>query len=326
MANKLFPQNTAGLHGHGFLSDVVEIAAGAYHCLARRADNTVWAWGSNRYGQLGDGTRDNRWVPVQVQLPRNATITAIAAGHRHSLAIVIASGQPPTFHQSCDVWAWGENYFGQLGDGSTQDRQVPVPVRTARRSESKTEVWLEIAAGGGHSLARRDDGTLWAWGCNDHGQLGDGTTKTSHLLAQVRGLPPPGREISQIAAGNQHNLAIVRETSDTPGSVWAWGYNQYGQLGDGTMGKLDPKDEGRSEPVKVVGADLNNVVTVRGGWVHSLALCLNGTLWAWGDNFFGQLGNGGTTAARCTPSKVLASGSAWAAIAAGAFHNLLAAK
>jgi alpha-tubulin suppressor-like RCC1 family protein len=316
------PVRVAGPGGHGFLKDVVEIAAGGNHCVARLADNTVWAWGSNRFGQLGDGTRDNRWVPVQVQLPWNAIITAIAAGYRHSLAVVEWSEKGPTFRQFCDVWACGENYFGQLGDGSTQDRQVPVPVRTARRGESETEVWLEIAAGGAHSLARREDGTLWAWGCNDRGQLGDGTTKTSHLPVQVRGLPPPNREILQIAAGHQHSLAIVA----SPGSVWAWGSNRYGQLGDGTMGKLNPKDDVRSEPVKVVGADLDNVVTVRAGWLHSLALCGNGTLWAWGDNFFRQLGNGGTTGARCTPSKVLVAGSAWAAIAAGAFHNLLAAK
>jgi len=318
------PVRVAGPGGRGFLSDVVEIAAGANHCLARRSDNTIWAWGKNQFGQLGDDTRDDRWVPVQVVgLPRDAIITAIAAGYQHSLAALIASTEGHRYQQAGQVWAWGDNAWGQLGDDSTQDRRVPVRVHTPRRGESVTEVWLEVAAGGYHSLARREDGTIWAWGGNDRGQLGDGTRTARRLPAQVHGLPPSNREIFQIAAGHEHSLAIVAEALESPSSVMAWGCNHYGQLGDGT-------NQDRSEPVAVVGpggdGDLIHLVTVRGGWLHSLALRGNGTLWAWGDNYSGQLGNGGTTGNRCTPSQVQASASTWAAIAAGALHNLVAPK
>ena len=190
-------------------------------------------------------------------------ILSIAAGGYHSLALTTSG----------EVWAWGANDYGQLGDGTTTDRYTPVLV------EGVSDV-VAIASGWIHSLALTTNGEVWAWGANTSGQLGDGTTTDRYSPVLVENLS----NVTTIAAGAHHNLALT-----TSGEVWAWGYNEFGQLGDGTT-------TDRYTPVLV--NDLYDVTAISAGWEHSLALNTSGKAWAWGDNSFGQLGDGTTTDSR----------------------------
>lgn len=194
------------------LDPVKLFASSSTHHVALQADGKLKAWGDNRDGQLGDGTTENRSVPVTV--PGVGAIAAIAAGELRFTALLRADGT---------VWTFGNNAHGQLGDGTTKKRSV------AARVTGLTKV-SAIAAGHAHMLALREDGTVWAWGDNSKRQLGDAATASRLTAAPVRGL----KNIIGIAAGHHHSLAIGSD-----GSLWAWGDNSKGQLGDGTNQRHD---------------------------------------------------------------------------------------
>jgi uncharacterized repeat protein (TIGR02543 family) len=260
------------------------VAAGAHHSLAVGDDGTIWAWGDNLSGQLGDGSIQRRLTPVQVVIP--GVFTHVVAGSNHSLALM----------NNGTIWAWGNNTYGQLGDGTTQMRPTPVQV-------SAGGVYIHVAAGADHSLALRDDGTIGAWGANNYGQLGNGTTTQNNTPVQVSG----GGIYNQVAAGAYHSLAIRND-----GTLWVWGNNTYGQLGNGST-------INRNTPVQVTGGGgLFTQVSAGGG--HTLAIVDTTTLWAWGENTAGQLGDG-TTQQRLTPVNI-AGGLVYAKVAAGNGHSL----
>ena len=148
-------------------TDWTAIAAGSGHSLALKSDGTLWAWGDNSYGQLGDGTTDNKIIPTKVG--SNTDWTAIAAGSGHSLAL-----------KSDGIWSWGDNSYGQLGDGTTDNKIIPTKV-------GLDTSWKAIASGSYHSLALKT-GTLWAWGDNTYGQIANGTMadQTTPLQASRR--------------------------------------------------------------------------------------------------------------------------------------------
>jgi len=290
------------------------VSAGSQHSLALTVDGSIWAWGGNSNGQLGDGTSTDRPWPVQVMtvvgladdrplLAILHSVIAVSAGDRHSLAL-LADGT---------VLAWGANGKGELGDGTTAARKTPVAVSGPNAAGSLTDI-IAISAGTRYSLALKADGTVWSWGRNDNGQLGDGTTTDRHTPAKAK-----VTRATAIAAGASHSLALKGD-----GTVWAWGRNNKGQLGDG--GVTDSPT-----PVKVKGPGgggaLTGVTAIAAGkdW-YSLALLGDGTVWAWGYNSHRQLGDG-TTHTRKTPVQVIgASGegklTGVVAIAAGAVHNL----
>lgn len=272
------------------------ISAGREHALFLRTDGTVWSWGQNTWGQLGDGTITDRAIPVQVDGLTN--ISAIASGGRHNLALA----------QDGTVWAWGESSCGQLGYARVTTECDPVPsnlgldsfddvtvgavLRSLPVSVTANQVAtlngvIAIAAGAFHSLALKSDGTVWAWGANGVGQLGDNTTTTRAVPSAVSGLS----DIVAIAAGANHNLALKRD-----GTVWAWGFNAVGQLGNGST-------TDSSSPIQVTG--LSTVRTIGAGEWHSLVVKNDGTVWAWGRNVAGQLGNGTTALAVVSPVQVL---------------------
>ncbi|MCT4565099.1 MAG: hypothetical protein N4A68_12415 [Maledivibacter sp.] len=236
--------------------EVKAVAAGGGYSIALREDGKVCTWGSNSYGQLGNGTTRDSCIPED--LSRLSEVKAVAAGWGHSIAL----------KEDGTVWTWGKNSGGQLGDGTTVNRSIPQEVR--RLWEIKA-----VAAGMNHSIALREDGTVWTWGDNRNGQLGDGTTIDRSSPIRVKNLS----EVKAIAVGAGGHCIALRED----GTVWTWGDNREGQLGDETMTH-------RSVPVKVRG--LSEIKEVAGGWKHSIALREDGTVWTWGNNNYGQLGDG----------------------------------
>ena len=260
------PVQVLGTGGNGFLSNIEAIAAGSYHSLALKPDGTVWTWGYNSDGELGDGTTTLRTTPVQVLGTGSngflSNVGVIAAGNYYSLAL----------KNDGTVWTWGSNNNGQLGDGTTTQRTTPVQVT------GLSGTVVAIAAGSGHSLALKNDGTVWAWGANYYGELGDGTTTQRTTPVQVTGL---SGTVVAIAAGSNHSLALKSD-----GTVWAWGWNYYGQLGDGTTTQ-------QTTPIQATVS--GTVTTIAAGNCHNLVLTSNNSLWTWGYNGYGQLGNGTTT-------------------------------
>ncbi len=254
-------------------ADMQRIAAGGAHSLAIKLDGSLWAWGNNWFGQLGDGTTTDRWIPVKV-------LTGVAA-------VVTGSASTLAIRTDGSLWAWGWNESGQLGDGTTTQRLSPVQVLTGVAA---------VSSGGSHTLALRFDGSLWAWGENLCGQLGDSTT-TRHV-SPVQVLVG----VAAVAAGGCQSLAVK-----TDGSLWAWGKNQYGQLGDGTT-------TSRFFPVQV----LTGVTAVAAGEFYTLAIKTDESLWAWGANGYGTLGDG-TYTTRLSPVQIL---TGVAAAEAGGFHTL----
>jgi alpha-tubulin suppressor-like RCC1 family protein len=250
------------------------VEAGRLHSLGVRANGSLWAWGFNYHGQLGLAVGDttNRQVPTQVGAASNWV--AVEAGRLHSLG-VRANGS---------LWAWGFNYHGQLGlaVGDTTDRQVPTQVGAPSN-------WVVVAAGDFHSLGICADGALWAWGYNYYGQLGlaMGDTTNRQVPIQV------GNRYDWVMAegGAKHSLGLRAD-----GSLWAWGYNFSGQLGLAVGDTID-----RQVPTEV--GDHYDWVIVAAKADHSLGLRAGGSLWAWGWNGSGQLGMGDTVN-RTTPTRV----------------------
>ena len=279
--NRTSPVQVIGLNG------IKEIAIGEQHSLALKNDGTVWTWGWNGVGQLGDGTTIGRTSPVKVN--GLSGITAIAAGNSHSLAL----------KNDGTVWAWGDNYKGQLGDGIGPN----LPPRLTVVQVAGLRGITAIASGQNHSLALKNDGTVWAWGDNYYGQLGIGTTETSYGPMQVSNLSG----VSSIAAGGSHSIALKNN-----GTVWTWGLNSDGQLGDGLI------TSGRLTAEQVSG--LSGIIAISGSAFNSSALKNDGTLWMWGNNSYGQLG-GGTKIFRPTVTQVIGLNGI-TAFSGGNFHSL----
>jgi alpha-tubulin suppressor-like RCC1 family protein len=285
------------------LTEIAAIAAGTRNSLALKRDGTVWMWGDNLDGSMGDGliappsSPDGPILLTPAQVTGLSDVVAVVAGYGHSLAL----------KSDGTVWAWGFNGHGQLGDGTTETRAAPIQV-------SGLGGVVKIAAGDAHSVAVKGDGTVWAWGSNVGGQLGDGTTTDRPTPLQVSGLSG----IAGIAAGRYHTLAVNQD-----GTVWAWGDDQFGQLGDAGEVLPGPLDAPLG-PVQVGG--LAGVTKIAAGSTHSLAMKSDGTLWAWGDNTYGQLGDGQIRGAdwpdRSTPVKV--SGPAGVAAITGGYGVSLA--
>ncbi len=244
---------------------VVKVALGAQTSAAITEDGSLWMWGSNDYGQVGDGTTIDRLIPVKVM----DGVSAVSLGANHSAAL----------KSDGTLWTWGSNYFGQLGDGLNTDMHSPICVMS--------DV-TQVSLGWYHSAAIKKDGSLWLWGMNMYGELGNDNYSDDYL---PRGSSPTKimEGVSSVSLGNCTTAAVKSD-----GSLWVWGNNSVGELGIGsTLGS-------QSTPVKI----MDNVSSASFGYGMSSAIKKDGSLWVWGDNSSGQLGDG-TTISRNMPVKVL---------------------
>ncbi|MCE2892870.1 MAG: T9SS type A sorting domain-containing protein [Flammeovirgaceae bacterium] len=262
------------------------VSAGIDHTIAIKPDGTLWGWGFNGAGQLGDGTTIEKSVPVKIGNDSNWKI--ISAGGNSSLAI----------KKDGTLWAWGDNFWGQLGDGSFGNKRF-IPVRIGTDNN-----WESVSEGRAFTLAIKTDGTLWAWGNNLFGQLGN---QASAAFVPTR--VGTSSDWKAVSAGGNHTIAIKVD-----GSLWAWGYNYNGQLGNGTS-------TDRITPNKI-GTD-TNWQSIAVGNSFSIGIRTDGTLWAWGSNDLGQLGNGSFDN-KNVPTRV-GLGADWKTISAG-YNNFVATK
>ncbi|MES1207680.1 MAG: hypothetical protein ABUS79_17215 [Pseudomonadota bacterium] len=246
------------------------ISAGSFHTCTSRADGTLWCWGSNSSGQLGDGTMMDRSAPVQV-LSLGTSVTRVSAGENFTCART----------SNGTLWCWGDNGKGQVGDGTNTSRSTPVQV-------SGLGATVDVSAGGDHACAIQSGGTLWCWGDNTQGQIGDGTNTARPAPVQVTSL---GSSVLQVSAGEFHTCALK-----TDHTLWCWGYNQYGQVGDGTM-------MARNVPVQVQVAS-TSFAQVSLGTYFTCARGTDGTLWCFGYNGAMAIGVGSTSMSISTPVQV----------------------
>ncbi len=271
-ATSEIPSQVKGLDGEGFLTDIQMISCGTDHVLALKEDGTVWAWGYNNYGQLGDNTQIKRYTPVQVMAENGdgylQDIIYIQAGANYSVAI----------NKKGEVWTWGQNDVGQLGDGSKVAKYTPVRVK------ANLSGVVSVACGAQHTVALKADGTVYAWGNNTYGQLGD-NTKTQKLIP-VRVLETADSYIDDAVAVSSTQYSSHILTSD--GEIYSVGLGTSGQLGDNT--KVT-----KQLPVKVVNTDNSGVLTgitaIKSGANTTYALSKEGKVYAWGIGTNGELGN-----------------------------------
>ena len=255
------------------ITDATAIAAGTSHSCALHRDGTISCWGSNSYGQLGNGTTGNSSVPVQVFGIADAT--AITTGERHSCAL----------HQTGTISCWGSNWDGELGNGqSGRNAGSLIPVQVTGITDATA-----ITAGGAYSCALHQNGTISCWGNNYDGQLGNGQSQGyselppvveahSNVPVQVTGITDATAVTVSVSS---HSCALHRG-----GTISCWGDNEYGNLGIGRSGEYSRS----SVPVQVLG--ITDATAITAGFRYSCALRRGGTISCWGLNWNGQLGNG----------------------------------
>ena len=246
----------------GALKNWSVVSAGSNYCLAIKTDGSLWAWGNGGSGRLGDGTAVDKSSPIQIGSLTNWA--SVSAGNLHSLAVKTDG----------TLWAWGSNVQGELGDGTATGKSSPIQIGSLTN-------WSKVSAGrNSFSLAVKTNGTLWAWGYNIDGMLGDGTTTTRSSPVQIGSLT----NWASVSACNAYSFGIK-----TDGTLWAWGNNRQGQLGFGnTYYYSSPGQVGSLTNWRSISRDLQGYNTV-------IAVKTNNTAWSWGRNQYGQMGIGDTT-------------------------------
>ena len=324
-----------------------QVAGGGYHTSAIKTDGTLWTWGLNSQGQLGDNTTTQRLTPVTTFIGGtnwkqvSCSPSSASPGQSRNTAAIKTDGT---------LWTWGNNGSGRLGDNTTTQRLTPVttfaggtnwkqvtcgtqytaaiktdgtlwtwgnngngqlginntttPICTPVTTFIGGTNWKQVSCGGNHTAAIKTDGTLWTWGNNGNGQLGDNTT-TQRLTPVTTFIG--GTNWKQVACGGNNTAAIK-----TDGTLWTWGFNNSGRLGDNTT-------IGRLTPVTTFAGG-TNWKQVSCAYAHTSAIKTDGTLWTWGQNSPGRLGDN-TTTTKCTPVTTFAGGTNWKQVAGGGYHT-----
>ena len=319
-----------------------QVAGGREHIAAIKTDGTLWTWGQNTNGKLGDNTTTNRSTPV----------TTFVGGTNWK-QVFSASNNTAAIKTDGTLWTWGGNSDGQLGDNTNTQRLTPVTTFAGGTN------WKQVSCGGYHTSAIKTDGTLWTWGGNSSVQLGNNTnTNRSTPVTTFAG----GTNWKQVACGRFHTTAIKTDgtlwtwganfrgsladntTTDrrtpvttfaggtnwkqvscadyptaaikTDGTLWTWGSNDYGQLGNNTGTSFIA-----SIPVTTFAGGTNwKQVGFSGSGYGSAAIKTDGTLWTWGRNFLGTLGNNLSGGDRFTPITTFAGGTNWKQVSCGQNH------
>lgn len=241
------------------------VKAGEYHTCALTDAGAAYCWGADDYGQIGNDqtTTSPVVIPVTVRMPDGVSFVRLAAGYSHTCGLT----------ESGEAYCWGNNKFGELGDGSTSNREVPVAMQMPDGVEFTT-----MSAGQYHTCALTPAGSAYCWGHNGLGQLGDGSTKNSALPVQVH--MPSGVTFTALAAGTLHTCALT-----DAGAAYCWGTNNNGQLGDGSTNQSEV-------PIAVSLPDGVTLSSLSAGAYHTCGLTDAGAAYCWGLDEVGQLGDG----------------------------------
>lgn len=269
----------------GTATDWCSISSGAAHSTALKTDGSLWTWGCNTTGELGNLTTINSSSP-----------TTIAGGGSTWCAIDSWQNGSAALKTDGTMWLWGQNFCGRLGDNSVINRSSPVTTVGGGTS------WCAVNASQQRSAAIKTDGTLWMWGYNTQGRLGDGTAINRSSPVTTTG---GGTTWCDVSAGTFHSVAVK-----TDGTAWTWGYNRCGRLGDLTV-------IARSSPGTTAGGG-TTWCAVSAGDNHTTAIKTDGTMWSWG--YGGQLG-AGTVVDRSSPVTNSGGGTTWCAVSAAKFHT-----
>lgn len=272
----------------GTSSDWQSVSCGASHSLALKSNGTLWAWGLNSSGQLGNGNNTNSNVPTQVGTDTDWAF--ISAGDEFSLAL----------KTNGTLWAWGRNDSNQLGDGTTVAKNTPLQIGNQSN-------WESISTGANHSFAIKTNGTLYGWGVNNLGQLGNGTTTNETAPVKIGN----DNDWNKVAASTIHSVAIKDDLS-----LWVWGGNNEGQLGVGTSGTGTQL----TNPFNIIS--LTGCDVISKGSQNTIIKKADGTIWNWGANLIGQLGNGTTSATPTTSPIQVGSENDWQNVSMRGTHVL----
>ena len=335
----MLPALPAIAYNMGKVGEFQTISAGWDHVAAIKTDGSLWTWGNNEYGQLGDGTTENKSTPVKIM----EDVVGVSAGSLHTAAI----------KEDGSLWTWGFNGMGELGDGTAEDKYEPVKVmddvaavsvshQNIKVIKKDGSLWdlknvpekimdnvLAVSAGIAYSAAIKEDGSLWTWGNNEHGQLGDGTTENRSTPVKIM------ENVTAVSTGEFNTAAIT-----TDGSLWIWGDGQFRQPDNSATEDYCTPTKIMSDVVSVsmcrrktvvkvdnslwtleynlngeFGNDtmanrvnsvkiMDNVVDVSEGNDYTAAITTDGSLWTWGINNYGQIGDG-TTEYKYSPVKVM---------------------
>ena len=264
-----------------------------YQCYGIKTDGTLWCWGKNYYGNLGDNTIVDKSSPVQT-VTFGTNWVQVSSGYALTAAV----------KTNGTLWLWGLNTYGTLGDNTTTHRSSPVQTVAFGNN------WKQVACSDYHVSSIKTDGTLWSWGFNLHGQLGDNTTTYRSSPVQTVAF---GSNWKQVSCGPYVTVGLK-----TDGTLWSWGYNLYGQLGDNTTAS-------KSSPVQTVtyGTNWKNIALNCG--YHVAAIKTDGTLWSWGDNTYGGLGDN-TRTNRSSPVQTVTFANNWKQVCCGYNGITLAIK
>ena len=283
------------------------ISASNTHTAVIKEDGSLWTWGSNEFGQLGDGTTEDKLTPVKVMDDvvsvftryidtmaikndnslwawgdsNNGMIGAGATKNSNTpvkimddvVSISASDIDIMVIKNDNSLWAWGQNRYGELGDGTIEYKITPVKIM---------DDVVFVSAEHNYTIVIKNDGSLWTWGRNSSERLGDDTTEDRYIPIKIMD------DVVSAVTGGANTMVIKND-----GSLWACGYNNYGKLGDGTK-------ENRLTPIKI----MDDVVSVSAGIDHTVAIKNDGSLWTWGRNSSGQLGDG-TTEDRYIPIKIM---------------------